>query len=105
MHRLHQLGELMELGRCVKNSDGFEAVCLSDLGQQFARRNPAPFFVKMNYDEGVSYYYLGELTAIHDKFVNTSMAGQDGAHVSVVKMEFLLDREIDLRLYKSDGPR
>lgn len=100
LHRLHQLGELMERGRCVKNSDGLEAIGLSDLSQQFARRSTLPFFIKKNDDEGLSFYYLGDLTAIHDEFVITSMAGQYGAHASVVKMEFLLDREIDLRLHK-----
>lgn len=59
-----------------------------------------PFFVKKNDDEGLDFYYLGELTAIKDKFEDTSMEGDDGAQVSVVKMEYLLDRNIDFRLYK-----
>ena len=59
-----------------------------------------PFFVKKNDDEGLDFYYLGELTAIKDRFVDTSMAGEDGTTVSVVKMEYLLDRDVDFRLYK-----
>lgn len=59
-----------------------------------------PFFVKKNDDEGLSFYYLGELTAIKDKFVETTMSGDDRNEVSVVKMEFQLDRDVDFRLYK-----
>ena len=59
-----------------------------------------PFFVKKNDDEGLDFYYLGELTAITDRFVNTTMPGDDGTEVSVVKMEYLLDRDVDYRLYK-----
>ncbi len=59
-----------------------------------------PFFVKKNDDEGLDFYYLGELTAIPDKFVDTAMADKDGTEVSVVKMEFHLDRDVDFRLYK-----
>ena len=59
-----------------------------------------PFFVKKNNDEGLGFYYLGEMTAIKDKFVDTTMSGDDSAAVSVVKMEFMLDRDVDYRLYK-----
>jgi superfamily II DNA or RNA helicase/HKD family nuclease len=59
-----------------------------------------PFFVKKNDDEGLDFYYLGELTAISDKFVDTTMPSDDGREVSVVKMEYLLDRDVDFRLYK-----
>ena len=59
-----------------------------------------PFFVKKIDDEGLDFYYLGELTAITDRFVNTTMPGDDGTEVSVVKMEYLLDRDVDYRLYK-----
>lgn len=59
-----------------------------------------PFFVKKNDDEGLDFYYLGELTAIADKFVDTTMPGEGGAEVPVVKMEYLLDRAVDYRLYK-----
>ena len=59
-----------------------------------------PFFVKKNNDEGLGFYYLGEMMAIKDKFVDTTMSGDDSAAVSVVKMEFMLDRDVDYRLYK-----
>jgi superfamily II DNA or RNA helicase/HKD family nuclease len=59
-----------------------------------------PFFVKKNDDEGLAFYYLGELSAIRDRFIETEMAENEGQGVSVVKMEFLLDRDVDYRLYK-----
>ena len=46
------------------------------------------------------FYYLGEMTAIKDKFVDTTMSGDDSVKVSVVKMEYMLDRDVDYRLYK-----
>ncbi|MDG1904692.1 MAG: DUF3427 domain-containing protein [Arenicella sp.] len=59
-----------------------------------------PFFVKKNDDEGLGFYYCGELTAIADKFVDATMPGENGRDVSVVKMEYLLDRDVDFRLYR-----
>lgn len=58
-----------------------------------------PFFVKKDDDEGTAFYYLGELNAIPDKFENTTMQNDNGGSVSVVKMEFLLDRDVEPRLY------
>ena len=59
-----------------------------------------PFFAKKNNDEGLDFYYLGELTALPDRFVETTMPSDDGKKVAVVKMEFLLDRDVDFRLFK-----
>ena len=59
-----------------------------------------PFFLKKNDDEGLGFYYCGELTAIADKFVDATMPGENGRDVSVVKMEYLLDRDVDFRLYR-----
>ena len=65
-------------------------LCHKDTGMRM------PFFVQKNKDEE-DFYYLGDLTAIPDKFVETTMPGKD---LSVVRMECLLDREVDHRLYK-----
>ena len=51
--------------------------------------------MKLNSSMGI--YNLSDLTAIPDKFVETTMFGKD---LSVVRMECLLDREVDYRLYK-----
>ena len=40
------------------------------------------------------------MTAIKDKFVDTTMSGDDDAKVPVVKMEYMLDRDVEYRLYK-----
>jgi hypothetical protein len=59
-----------------------------------------PLFVKKSDDEGSDFYYLGELTAIPDKFENSLMQDKDGAQKSVVKMEFLLDKPIEHSLFR-----
>ena len=58
-----------------------------------------PFFVKKDDDEGTAFYYLGDLTSVPDKFEKTAMQNDAGGSVSVVKMEYLLDRDVDPRLY------
>jgi superfamily II DNA or RNA helicase/HKD family nuclease len=59
-----------------------------------------PLFVKKSDDEGLDFYYLGELFVIPEKFENAFMDGEDGAQNSVVKMEFLLNKPIDHNLFK-----
>ncbi len=58
-----------------------------------------PFFAKKNDDEGLDFYYLGDLTSLPDNFESTFMPSQNG-QVSVVKMEFLIDKPVDANLYK-----
>lgn len=58
-----------------------------------------PFFVKKDDDEGTAFYYLGDLTSVPDKFEKTTMQNDAGGSVSVVKMEYLLDRDVEPRLY------
>ena len=58
-----------------------------------------PFFVKKDDDEGTAFYYLGDLTSVPDKFEKTAMQNDAGGSVSVVKMEYFLDRDVDPRLY------
>ena len=58
-----------------------------------------PFFIKKDDDEGAEFYYIGDLTAIPDKFEQTAMQNDKGGSVSVVKMEYFLDRDVDTRLY------
>jgi hypothetical protein len=59
-----------------------------------------PLFVKKSNDEGLDFYYLGELCAIPEKFENTLMQDMDGSQKSVVKMEFLLNKPIEHNLFK-----
>ena len=58
-----------------------------------------PFFVKKDDDEGTAFYYLGDLTSVPDQFKKTTMQNDTGGSISVVKMEYLLDRDVDPRLY------
>ncbi len=58
-----------------------------------------PFFAKKNDDEGLDFYYLGDLTSLPDKFESTFMPSENG-QVSVVKMEFIVDKPVEANLYK-----
>jgi hypothetical protein len=58
-----------------------------------------PFFAKKSDDEGSDFYYLGDLTALPDNFESTFMSSDDG-QVSVVKMEFLIDKPVESNLYR-----
>jgi hypothetical protein len=59
-----------------------------------------PLFVKKSDDEGLDFYYLGELTSIPEKFEDTWMKDAAGIKKPVVKMEFLLNRPIEHNLFK-----
>ena len=59
-----------------------------------------PLFIKKSDDEGLDFYYMGDLQAISEKFNETNMETEDSSKVSVVKMEFMLDQPVDYRLYK-----
>lgn len=59
-----------------------------------------PLFVKKSDDEGIDFYYLGELSAIPEKFEDAKMNDSDGAQTPVVKMEFLLNKPVDHNLFK-----
>jgi superfamily II DNA or RNA helicase/HKD family nuclease len=59
-----------------------------------------PFFVKKSDDEGLDFYYLGELSSISENFEDSTMPDENGLQKSVVKMEFLLDKPVDSKLYK-----
>ena len=58
-----------------------------------------PFFVKKNKDEGLSFYYLGELTSIPSSFEQASMSIENERTVDVVKMDFDIDKSVDPSLY------
>jgi len=75
----------------------------SDVKEFYNQKNNGlriPFFVKKNDDEGLDFYYLGDLTAIPDKFEDSSMLNKKGLKTSVVKMEFMLDKPVEPKLYK-----
>ena len=51
-------------------------------------------------DEGIGFYYLGNLSSLPDRFINTRMNNDSGESVNVVRMESMLDKPIEPRLYK-----
>jgi superfamily II DNA or RNA helicase/HKD family nuclease len=55
-----------------------------------------PLFVQKNNDEGTSFYFLGNMSALEERFEETVMTSGD----KVVKMEFKLEKEVNARLYK-----
>ena len=53
-----------------------------------------PLFVKKSNDEGLDFYLLGDLTTIDGSFTQEKMQIEGGSDVSVVKMDFLLDKPV-----------
>lgn len=58
-----------------------------------------PLFIKKHNDEGSDFYYMGELTPIDNSFKQTTMDGDNGRKVSVVKVRFLLNHPVEDNLY------
>lgn len=58
-----------------------------------------PLFVKKSNDEGQDFYYMGELVAQPDSFIQETMGGDDKP-VSVVKCDFTLTPPVEESLYK-----
>lgn len=58
-----------------------------------------PLFVKKSDDEGISFYYLGDVVPLKDSFAQESMAIEGGKSVSVVKLLFRLKHSVPEALY------
>ncbi len=58
-----------------------------------------PLFVKKNNDEGKEFYYMGELEPIEDSFIETTMPSESSGSVSVVKINFTLNRPVEESIY------
>lgn len=54
-----------------------------------------PLFVKKNNDEGLEFYYMGDLTPIQDSFKQTTMPTENKKEVSVVCVNFYLSHTVD----------
>jgi superfamily II DNA or RNA helicase len=54
-----------------------------------------PLFIKKNNDEGLDFYYIGELEPLSDGFEETRMDTSDGKGVSVVQVTFKLDEPVN----------
>lgn len=58
-----------------------------------------PLFVKKDDDEGLDFYFIGLLSYLEGSAVETSMNTESGP-VSVVKIDFQIDKPVDVSLYK-----
>lgn len=58
-----------------------------------------PLFIKKSNDEGLEFYYLGDMVPQPDTFEQTTMPNDDGSPVSVVKMIFSLKHPVENNLY------
>lgn len=58
-----------------------------------------PLFIKKNNDEGVEFYYMGDVSPEKDKIEQTSMNSDKGKKVSVVKFRFNLQYTVSENMY------
>lgn len=59
-----------------------------------------PLFIKKNNDEGIEFYYMGDIEPIKDKIEQTSMNTDTGKETSVVKIIFSLNSAIPNEMYQ-----
>ena len=58
-----------------------------------------PLFIKKSDDEGIDFYFMGDLRTIDDSFVEQTMDSEKG-EIPVVKMNFKIDKQVDSNIYK-----
>jgi len=58
-----------------------------------------PLFIKKNNDEGLSFYYMGDLKAIEKSFVEDKIPSKSG-DVNVVRVSFNIDSPVEENIYK-----
>ena len=58
-----------------------------------------PLFVKKNNDEGMEFYYIGDLRAIEGSFMEDKMPSKNG-DVNVVRVSFNIDHPVEENIYK-----
>ena len=69
----------------------------SILGKNGAIR--LPLFIKKNNDEGMDFYYMGEVSPELDQTEQTTMSNDSGKAVSVVKIRFNLATSVSTSMY------
>jgi len=82
-----------------KNRRTLNSPDVSAIADQETNGIRLPLFIKKSNDEGLSFYFMGDLSVIPDSFIQETMNVADGSDVSVVKMEFKLDKGVDASLY------
>lgn len=58
-----------------------------------------PLFIKKSNDEGLEFYYMGNLTPIDSSFDQTTMPTSDNKEVSVVRVNFTLSHTVKDDIY------
>lgn len=69
----------------------------SILGQNGSIR--LPLFIKKNNDEGMDFYYMGDLQPELDRVEQTTMHNNDGKQLPVVKIRFRLSSPVSSTMY------
>lgn len=59
-----------------------------------------PLFIKKSNDEGLEFYYMGDITPIEDSFMESTIVGDKGKEVSVVKVTFTMNHPVEDSIYK-----
>jgi hypothetical protein len=55
---------------------------------------------KKSNDEGIDFYYTGDVHPINDSFEQTTLPTEDGKSVSVVQLVFRLNHPVEDHLYE-----
>ncbi|WP_198034422.1 DUF3427 domain-containing protein [Dyadobacter tibetensis] len=58
-----------------------------------------PLFIKKNNDEGVDFYYMGEVSPALDQVEQTSMKDNNGKQIPVVKIRFNLANPVAINMF------
>jgi superfamily II DNA or RNA helicase len=58
-----------------------------------------PLFIKKSNDEGSGHYYMGDMRPIENGFLETTMPSEKGRDVSVVKINFKLNKPVEESIY------
>ena len=58
-----------------------------------------PLFIKKSNDEGLDFYFMGNLTSIPENFTQATLNDDNGKPVSVVKVIFSMNTPVDDNLY------
>jgi hypothetical protein len=82
-----------------KNRRTLESPDVLTIRSQKSNAIRLPLFVKKSNDEGLKFYFMGDLTTIESSFTQEIMEVNDGPDVSVVRMDFELDKKVDRGLY------
>jgi len=59
-----------------------------------------PLFIKKSNDEGLEFYYMGDVSPLDETFEQAEMSDEHGKKVSVVKVTFLMSHPVDNEIYE-----